>query len=169
MNVYAENDVCMIYRTRDRFGKLSNMCAGMPVWFDGREWISSEALYQALRYPGLPSIHDAINAQVNSFNAKQAAHSFKDQTRSDWNEVKVSIMEQVLRLKAAQHLVTISTELDLTGSRDIVEKSTKDDFWGAKPDGFGNLHGSNVLGLLWMIVREMIHRDQFDETVNLEL
>lgn len=169
IKAYVENDVCLIYRTRDRFGKLSNMCAGMPVWHNGTEWNSSEALYQALRFPQRPDIHAAINAERNGFLSKQVAHRHKDETRADWQSVKVPIMEQVLRLKTAQYLVAISTELDLTGERDIVEKSLRDDFWGAIPDDMGKVHGENVLGILWMIIREMIRQDQFDETVELEI
>jgi hypothetical protein len=48
--------------------------------------------------------------------------------------------------------------LERTGKRSIVEESTKDEFWGAKPKEDGLLVGRNVLGRLLMELR-----DQFRE------
>lgn len=161
MSVYAEDDVVFFFRTRDAFGELSNMHNGFPLEFGNRVWRSSEALYQALRFPDAPAIHDAINAQTNAFLAKQKAYEFKDKTRADWHEVNVAIMEQVLRLKLDQHFEKLSAILFQTGTRPIVEKSSKDDFWGAMPDGNGVLIGENVLGTLWMVLREEVNTETF--------
>jgi predicted NAD-dependent protein-ADP-ribosyltransferase YbiA (DUF1768 family) len=62
-------------------------------------------------------------------------------------------MEQVLRLKLEQHYTRLAALLIQSGNREIVERSSKDDFWGAIPDGQGKLIGENVLGTLWMILR----------------
>ena len=128
------------------------MHRGFPIQHGDRLWKASEGLYHALRFPGQTEIHDAINACENAYEAKLKAYEYIDQTRPDWQDVKVGFMEDVLRLKIEQHSA-LDIILDLTFDLEIVEKSSKDDFWGAKPDGNGNLVGENVLGLLWMLIR----------------
>jgi hypothetical protein len=44
--------------------------------------------------------------------------------------------------------------LERTGLQPIVEESTKDDFWGARPKDDGTLVGMNVLGRLLMELRD---------------
>jgi N-glycosidase YbiA len=153
MTVYPENDSAIFYRTRDRYGELSNMHGDFPILYRDREWKSSEALYQALRFPDREDIHEEINAQTNAFMAKRKAYEFIKLTRDDWHDVKVETMEMVLRLKYNQHPVRVGSVLDLTLGSEIVEKSKNDSFWGAIPDGNGNLVGENVLGMLWMVIR----------------
>jgi ribA/ribD-fused uncharacterized protein len=169
MRIYAENDCAFFYRTKDRFGELSNMHGDFPIFYENRQWKSSEALYQALRYPGREDIHAQINAQSNAIMAKRKAYEFIKLTRPDWQEIKVPLMEMVLRLKCDQHPVKIDTVLDMTYDMDIVEKSNRDGYWGARPDGNGNLVGENVLGLLWMLMRFERRSGEFSSTVELTL
>lgn len=69
--------------------------------------------------------------------------------REDWDDVKVSIMEELLRLKIEQNPY-VKKKLLQTGDYMIVEDSPKDDFWG-----WGlNRNGQNNLGKLWMKLRE---------------
>jgi ribA/ribD-fused uncharacterized protein len=167
--LYRENDVAFFYRTADENGELSNMHGHFPIVWENRKWRSSEALYQSLRFPGNCAIHDQINEQPNAIFAKRKAYEFKELTRPDWQLVKIPNMEKVLRLKTYQHFPHMAAILDLTRDRDIVEKSKNDDFWGARPDGNGNLIGQNVLGLLWMLIREEISAGQFHVRVELDL
>lgn len=130
------------------------MAAGFPILYRDRLYPSSEALYQALRFENNLALHDAIIAQPNGFLAKKKAYEFIDQSRSDWEEVKVEVMESVIRLKLQQHFVVIKSVLDMTFDLNIVERSSKDQFWGAIMNDDGVLVGENVLGMLWMVVRE---------------
>lgn len=166
MSVYVENDCALIHRNRETFGGLSNMHSAYPLVWMGETWPSSEALYQALRYTDNQTARDAIRKQPGAMDAKKTAYLFIDETRPDWNAVKVEMMEGVLRLKTMQHMTAIGALLDITANMPIVEKSVRDDFWGGKPDGYGNLVGQNVLGLLWMIIREELRRDEFSTEVD---
>lgn len=167
MAFYVENDCAIIYRNRDTFGGLSNMHGNYPItWLDNL-WPSSEALYQALRYSDNSKARESIRRASNAMAAKRTAYEFIEETRSDWSAVKIGFMEAVLRLKTAQHPVAIGTLLDLSGDRPIVEKSVRDDFWGAKPNGYGQLEGQNVLGLLWMVIREELRQEKFSADVSL--
>jgi len=59
----------------------------------------------------------------------------------------------VLELKLFWNPETFGDELRKTGKRPIVEISRKDDFWGCKVVGRGQLRGENHLGRLLMKVR----------------
>ena len=62
-------------------------------------------------------------------------------------------MAWVLRVKLAQHPVRMRAILKESGSRIIVEKSRKDDFWGAILGEDGILAGKNRLGFLLCSLR----------------
>jgi hypothetical protein len=59
-----------------------------------------------------------------------------------------------LRTKLAQNWQRFGAVLRTTGDIPIVEESTKDEFWGAKPQQNGTLVGMNVLGRLLMELRQ---------------
>ena len=82
------------------------------------------------------------------------AYANRDKRRSDWNEVKLSIMEELLRLKIEQNPYVKKKHLQ-TEDYIIVEDSPKDSFWGWGP----NRDGENQLGKLWMKLREEIRKD----------
>src|SRR3546814_10885845 len=58
----------------------------------GLKWKSSEAQYQAMRYPGHPEIQEQIRNAPNAFVAKQVAYEHIDKTRADWKDVNVQAM-----------------------------------------------------------------------------
>lgn len=181
MQTYVESDCAVIYRTREMYGEGSNMASGFPVRYLDIDYHSTEVLYQLARFPGLmqyrlprdnacePTLLNAINIP-NAMTAKMKSKLYSHLTRLDWEEgVRVHVMEAVLRLKVSQHWNRMIAFLAMTGDKPIVEKSRKDDFWGAKPDGLGNLIGNNVLGILWMILREEVNNDLFHCDVRIAL
>ena len=62
-------------------------------------------------------------------------------------------MRWVLRMKREANWDEIDAPLAATGKRPIVEVSTRDPWWGARPVGDRH-HGRNVLGRLWMELRQ---------------
>lgn len=157
--IYLENSSAIIFRSKDRFGDGSNMASGFPILYEGVKWHSTEALYQASRYDF--DIHDGktIEQHINlesAMAAKKASQKLYHLTVDDWDNKKIDVMEKCLWLKTQQHRDRILCFLDSTKNLDIVEKSYKDDFWGAIPDNNGRLIGNNCLGLLWMTIRETI-------------
>ena len=76
------------------------------------------------------------------------AESQKRHRIANWDDVKVGIMRDILRAKVQQHEY-VMRKLLATGTRELVEDSWRDDFWGWGPDGLGQ----NMLGKLWMEIR----------------
>jgi ribA/ribD-fused uncharacterized protein len=113
-------------------GRLSNMAPGFPLKVNGVLIRTSEALYQACRFPHLPKVQRLIIDEGSPMTAKMKSKSYRSQSRPDWDAVRVRIMRWCLRVKLAQHWETFSRLLLATGDQPIVEDSRKDDFWGAK-------------------------------------
>ena len=70
-----------------------------------------------------------------------------------WTAQRVNVMRWVLRMKREANAAAIDAVLAETGQRAIVEVSTRDAWWGAHPAG-DSYRGNNVLGRLWMELRE---------------
>lgn len=68
----------------------------------------------------------------------------KSQRRSDWDEIKVGVLTNIIRHKANQHQ-DVREVLLASGDERIVEVNPNDDFWGDGPDGNGLNHTGNIL------------------------
>lgn len=148
--------VCVTFRkTKEAFGGLSNMAGGFPVCVNGISIRSSEALYQACRFPHRPEVQQLILDQKSPMTAKMKSKPYRMDSRQDWDQVRTTIMRWALRVK----LYCNKKFYDLlisTGNLPIVENSSKDFFWGAIPKPDGMLVGRNILGRLLMELREEI-------------
>jgi ribA/ribD-fused uncharacterized protein len=156
---YTTSEVAAFFRVRERFGPLSNMASGFPIRVCGVDAPSSEALYQALRFPHLPEFQREILDQTSPILAKRHTYTRVRETRADWEGVRVNAMRYVLRAKVGSTQGALLDLLRGTGSAPIVEVSHRDDFWGARPEG-GTLVGRNVLGRLLMELRRDIQDHQ---------
>lgn len=149
---YRRNEVIAFRKTGETFGGLSNMAPGFPISLLGHRIRTAEALYQACRFPHLPDVQRMILAETSPMTAKMRSKPYREDSRPDWDAVRVPIMKWCLRVKLASNWSTFSALLLKTGDRPIVEDSRKDDFWGAKPNA-DTLEGRNVLGRLLMELR----------------
>ena len=141
-------------KTGDPYGFLSNMAAGFPLVVNHVMWRTSEALYQACRFPSSPDLQEKIRTEASPMAAKMVTkpHRARD-GRDDWDSVRVDVMLWVLCIKALQHPRFLADLAD-TGDRTIIEDSHKDRFWGAVfSEEQGVFIGENQLGRLLMTVR----------------
>lgn len=151
---YIRKDCAVFLKTKEGFGGLSNMAGGYPVKINGIHIRSSEALYQACRFPHLPKVQEIILQQTSPMTAKMKSKPFRKDSRSDWDKVRVAIMRWSLRVKLAHNMDSFGRLLLATKEKPIVEESRKDSYWGAKPKEETILVGQNVLGRLLMELRE---------------
>ncbi len=149
-------------KTKEDFGGLSNMAPGFPLEVNGIRIRTSEALYQACRFPHMPDLQRRIINERSPMTAKMRGKPFRNESRPDWNAVRVKIMRWCLRVKLAQNWHQFGQVLLETGDRPIVERSQKDDFWGAKATQGNMLVGMNVLGRLLMELREQLKEDALE-------
>ena len=139
---------------------MSNMAAGFPLLVNDVPIRTSEALYQACRFPQSPDIQQQIIDQRSPMAAKMRGRKFLEETRSDWNRVRIKIMRWCLRVKLAQNWETFGGLLLSTEDKPIVEKKAKKDlFWGTNLQEDGTLLGANLLGRFLMELREELKSD----------
>ena len=151
---------CIVFRkTAEEYGGLSNMAGGYPLEINGVAILTSEALYQACRFPHLPDIQKLIIGQRSPMTAKMKSKPHRKETREDWDRVRVNVMRWCLRVKLAQNWSKFGDLLLRTGDRPIVEESRRDAFWGAKVREEDLLVGMNVLGRLLMELREELRAE----------
>lgn len=135
------------------FYVLSNFSA-FNLRMDGWVFPTSEHAYHFKKFQGGTRsetglyVRDAILDAPSAHEAFKLAEQNKGLRRKDWDVVKVSIMLDILRSKAAQHEY-VRRKLLSTGDRCLIENSWRDDYWGWGP----NRDGKNMLGTLWMRVR----------------
>lgn len=152
--IYNLSDCITFRKTTEKYGGLSNMASGYPLIVNGIYIRSSEALYQAMRFPHLPNIQKEIIKEASPMTAKMISKKYRPQTRNDWEKMKIPIMQWVLRVKLVQNIDTFGKLLFETDSKNIVEESGKDAFWGAQIID-DKLVGVNALGRLLMQLREL--------------
>jgi ribA/ribD-fused uncharacterized protein len=155
---YRRTQSVVFRKTNEHWGGLSNMAAGFPLWVNGIDIRTSEALYQAARFPHLPAIQREIFAQASPMAAKMKSKPHRPEARPDFDALRVPIMWWSLRVKLACNPVTFAGLLTSTAGRVIVEDSHKDAYWGAVPAKAdpSMLHGDNVLGRLLIQLRDIV-------------
>ena len=153
-NTYAPSACAVFRKSVDFYGALGNMSGGFPIVYKDKVWGSSEALYQAARYPHLPDLQEQIRTANNGFAAKLVAKANYELSRPDWMDVRVTVMGIVIRLKFIAH-TKVRNVIKTTMEMPIVEYSARDPFWGAQPSAdLPLLVGQNVLGKLWEELRD---------------
>ena len=143
-------------KTGEKWGDFSNMAGGYPVIINGISIPSVEALYQACRFPLNSEIQEKIIKQNSPMTAKMVGKPHRQETREDWDIVRVLLMKWVLRVKLAQHWDRFSAKLLESGDMPIVELSNRDNFWGAIQLDEDIYCGVNALGRLLMELRQQI-------------
>jgi len=150
---FEENDVNKetddaVYFFTPKFYALDNFAAyTVQIW--GHVFPTSEHVYQWKKYViSRPDLAQAILEAGSPSAVKKISDANKEGVDPEFRNKKVQIMEEILRAKANQH-ETVVRVLKETGSKRIIENSPMDDFWGI---GSGN--GQNMLGVLWMKIRD---------------
>jgi ribA/ribD-fused uncharacterized protein len=145
---------------------------------DGQTWPTVEHYFQASKFPSTPYV-EVIKAANTPYKAFILAQQIKKggyigkwvlnktdnrtlntlidennhfSLRSDWEEVKLQVMEEAVYAKFSQNQ-NLKKLLLSTGDEEIVENSPRDSFWGVGKDGKGHNH----LGKILMKVRARLN------------
>lgn len=130
--------------------------SSFKVEYDGYLYTSNEEAYQALGFiESAAEIADQIKKLHSAHDAQKIAYANRDKRRKDWDDIKLLVMEQLLREKVEQNPY-VKKKLLETKNYIIVEDSPKDDYWGWGE----NREGDNHLGKLWMKIRDEIRNNE---------
>ncbi len=162
IRTYTKESSCIFKKNNEEHGELSNMAVGFPLFVNGIEIRSTEALYQACRFPHLPDVQRKIIEQKSPMAVKMISNGNKKYSREDWDSIRIKVMKWCISVKLAQNFISFGSVLEETGTKDIVENSSKDNFWGAIPNEDETIFtGKNSLGRLLMDLRQGYNKDKF--------
>lgn len=102
MTTYLRSECVAFRKTKETWGGLSNMAGGFPLLITGVRILTSEALYQACRFPSRPDVQRVIIAAKSPMSAKMAGKPYREETRPDWSHVRVDVMRWCLQVKLKQ-------------------------------------------------------------------
>ena len=97
---YYRRSECIAFRkVKEDFGGLSDMASGYPIEIERNNIRTSEALYQACRFPHIPEVQRLTIGQRSPMTATMKSKEHKESRRTDWNSVRVPIKKWCLRIK----------------------------------------------------------------------
>lgn len=149
-------DIVSFLKTNEEFGGLSNMSGAFQMSVNGVRVLTSEHLYQALKFPDHPEVQKLILSKPSPIACKMVAKSKvnREKIREDWKEVQLEVMEFCLKLKLLWHWMKFGKLLRDTEGKEIVEISSKRDTYWGKVRSEEGLVGDNHLGKLLMKLRD---------------
>lgn len=135
-----------IRQFRGDFFFLSNFY-NCPVAYKQLTYTNNEAAFQAQK-----CVSDTERIQFTKLSPSEAKRlGRRVSLRKDWEDVKVSIMEEVVRAKFTQN-AELADKLLATGDAHLEEGNT----WGDRVWGTVNGIGANQLGIILMKIQDEI-------------
>jgi len=136
---------------REKYFPFSNF-SNHRVYYGGNEYATSEHAFQAAKATN-ETDRAYVAAATSPTKAKRRGREIA--CRSDWDEVKDTIMLHIVYLKVLQN-EDVRLLLLGTGEEELIEGNWwKDDYWG-KVKRNGKWEGRNVLGRTFMLVRDIL-------------
>ena len=148
-----------VFFYEDEFYCLSNFSPFRLYW-RGLDFDTSEHAYHWEKFvhtSQLAPTHitcDRCDLQQQILRARSAHAAFKlaeshaIPKQPQWDNHRVAVMRHILLAKEQQHEY-VRRKLLETGTRELIENSWRDSFWGWGEDGTGQ----NMMGKLWMEIR----------------
>lgn len=132
------------------FSNFSNH--GITV--NGLFYPTVEHYYQASKFQNV-AYHERIRKCDSPKKASELGKSKNEVIRAHWDDLKIEVMTEAIRLKFNQH-TEIKQVLANTENRILIENSPYDNFWGIGRTG----EGLNYLGTVLMRIRMNLKNDQ---------
>lgn len=140
------------------FGELGYLASYSDYGFlkDGVYWKTIEHYYQAHKFEDQKVIDKIIDAETPKI-ASEIGRDRKYAIKENWEEIKIDIMFDAVLAKFMAHPNLAKKLLD-TGDEEIIEETTKEDFWGCGP----KKNGKNMYGKILCKVRDELRNSQLD-------
>lgn len=134
------------YKTKEKYGCFSNH--GFEL--EGKYWRTSEHYFQSQKFIGT-EFEEQVRMSSSPMEAANMGRDRSKSLRKDWEEVKDEVMGKAVLAKFKSNndakIILLST-----GDEEIIEKTTKDYYWGCGNDGTGK----NMLGKILMETRKIL-------------
>ena len=144
-------------KVAEEYGWMGNM-APYPIKFDGKVWLTSESLFQSMRFDD-DSVKEIIRGEKSPMGAKMKAKKNRDQmVVVPMSELDVENMRKCVKMKFDAH-PQLKRQLMNTKDAFIYEdignrNGERHKFWGAKKWSESEGDGNNMMGKILMDLRE---------------
>lgn len=119
---------------------------------DGVTYKTAEHYYQSQKFLNFPFIKQQVIDAETSARAKEISRENKDFIANNWDLIKEDVMYKTVYEKFTQN-EDLKLLLLNTGTRELIEDSPDDDYWGKTPSG-----GKNRMGVILMQLRENLKK-----------
>lgn len=143
------NNSQIYFSTRHETHYAFTNVSGHPINYKHGLYLTAEHLYQALKFiEHQPAIAELV---MNSSEPQRVANRYTEQTRPDWPQQHLHMLEKVLLLKFSQY-PGLKMELLATGDAELVQLGS-DQYWSQLENGTGRNEFGNVLMRVRNILR----------------
>lgn len=153
MSLFPDRKTDALYISMDDPNELMSRNSAHSFTLDNYEWPSVEHYYQAMKFTS-DEYQAKIRTTPSSDTAKKLGHRWFKKKRSDYNEVRTTLMTRAIYIKAKNYS-NIANRIIETGEVEIVENSQFDYFWGCGRDQRGDNHYGKIL----MNVRKKLRQE----------
>src|SRR3989344_661516 len=102
------------------FYVFSNFSSFAIEW-KGKLWMTSEHAYQSEKFED-ENLKEQIRNMRSAHDALKFANANKNKYRSDWEDIKLKVMKEILHAKVVQHSY-VKKKLLESGDRELIEDS----------------------------------------------
>jgi GTP cyclohydrolase II len=141
------------YHSDQPWGEFSNF-SQHAIFCHGRIWPTVEHFYQAQKFVGTRYEEDIRLCKTPTLAKKRASDLINLISQKDWSAVRENVMLKGLRVKFNQH-PDLRQKLLASGTRQIIEHTEHDEYWGDAKNG----SGQNRLGHLLMRIRAELRQE----------
>ena len=137
----------LFYKTKEPYGDFSNF-SPHPITLKGKVWKTTEHYFQAQKFAETEN-EEKVRLTPGPRAAVAMGRDRNIPLRTDWEQVKESVMKDALLAKISQY-PQIKELLLSTDDNEIIEHTENDNYWADGGDG----SGKNRLGVIWMEIRK---------------
>ena len=127
----------------EAYTELSNF-HWSPFLLDDKMWPTVEHYFQAQKFPADPELQERIREAKSALSAKRLGRTKTMAFRNDWNTIRDNVMYTGIKAKFQQNPV-LATLLAGTGRAWLIEKASRESYWGSGPNGCGKNKTGHIL------------------------
>lgn len=154
MSLFPQLDETALFLSRTDADEPLSSYSEHSFHLDDKDWPSVAHYFHAMKFDD-GDYQDKIRQASHPKKAKSLGRSRLKKIRTDWKDVRATIMTRAIYTKCRQHEDVAEALLE-TGERQIIENNAYDYFWGCGRDR----RGENTYGKVLMSVRNKLREER---------